>query len=48
MMEYESEGIMAETLTYTDNHLLLVKNNRIFRCAVAEFCLFRICLWLNQ
>jgi hypothetical protein len=25
MMEYESEGIMAEALTFTDNHSLLVK-----------------------
>ncbi len=31
MIEYENEGIIAETLTYTDNHSLLVKaNNRIF------------------
>jgi len=26
MMEYESEGIIAEALTFTDNHSLLVKN----------------------
>jgi len=33
MMEYDSEGIMAETLTFTDNQPLLVKTNkfRIFK-----------------
>jgi hypothetical protein len=33
MMEYESEGIMAEALTFTDNQTLLVKNHfmRIFK-----------------
>jgi hypothetical protein len=25
MMEYESEGVMAEALTFTDNQSLLVK-----------------------
>jgi len=29
MMEYESEGIIAEALTFTDNHSLLVKKNKI-------------------
>jgi hypothetical protein len=27
MTEYENEGIMAETLAFTDNHSLLVKKN---------------------